>query len=249
MDNETLKGLAEGIGQHVREEVSRVEDQIKELAGELASIPAPLHGKDGQDGADGKDGESIVGPQGEKGEAGPPGESIQGEKGAKGDKGDPGDSIVGEKGDPGPPGESIEGPQGEQGPQGESIVGEKGEKGDTGDTGADGLGTNTPLWSDGVYREGAVVQHNFGQHFRALRDTAENPNSEDWERIGSLGFRLAGAFKKDAEYSEGDLFVKDFGLFLYNKGEATCIAGRGPRGQRGEQGLVWQRRKRRSGRR
>ena len=113
----------------------------------------------------------------------------------------------------------------------ESIVGEKGERGD------DGTGIDVPMWAEGVYREGAEVQHHFGQYFRALQDTAESPdNPEHWQRVGSSGFRLAGTFSKDAEYRDGDLYVKDFGLFLYADGKSTCIAGRGPEGKKGKQG-------------
>ena len=159
------------------------------------------------------------------------------EQGPQGDPGPPGESIKGEKGEPGEPG-----PQGEQGPPGESIAGEKGEQGEPGERGEDGApgapgaGVETPPWEPGVYREGSLVQHHFGQYFRAVKDTASGPDSSDWERVGTSGFRLAGTFDKDAEYRDGDLYIKDFGLFLTQGGEAVCIAGRGPQGKAGKPG-------------
>ena len=159
-----------------------------------------------RDGVDGKDGESVVGPAGQDGVDGKDGESIIG----------------------------PEGPQGEQGPAGESI---QGEKGDTGEQGPSGTGIETPLYEKRVYRKGEEVQHHFGQFFRAIEDTAESPdNLESWERVGSSGFRLTGAHSKDAEYRDGDLYIKDFGLFLHKDGEAQCIAGRGPQGKAGKVG-------------
>ena len=159
-----------------------------------------------RDGVDGKDGESIVGPAGQDGVDGQDGKSITG----------------------------PEGPQGEQGPAGESI---QGEKGDTGEQGPSGTGVDTPLYEKRVYRKGEEVQHHFGQFFRALEDTAESPDClESWERVGSSGFRLTGAHSKDADYRDGDLYIKDFGLFLHKDGEAQCIAGRGPQGKTGKVG-------------
>ena len=156
---------------------------------------------------------------GSPGEQGPPGESIKGEKGEKGDQGE---TIVGPAG-----------PEGPAGPPGESVVGEKGEQGDRGPLGP---GIDTKSWEPGVYREGAVVSHHFGQYFMALKDTAAGPDSDDWERLGNSGFRVMGTHQKDVSYRDGDLYIKDFGLFLYNKGEASCVAGRGPQGKPGKPG-------------
>ena len=232
MDNENLKQLAEEVGEYVRDQVSGIEDRLADLATDVAAIPEARDGADGERGEKGDKGDSITGPQGERGEigpegppgpVGPAGESIQGEKGEKGD------SVIG-----------PEGPQGPAGKDGESIQGEagqQGERGEKGDQGATGTGIDVPQWVEGVYREGSEVQHHFGQFFRALSDTAESPDvSLDWERVGSAGFRLTGSYAKDFEYRDGDLFVKDFGLFLHKGGESVCIAGRGPQGQKGKAG-------------
>ena len=114
--------------------------------------------------------------------------------------------------------------------------GADGAQGDTGEKGADGLGLDIPAYAGGVYREGSIVQANFGQAFRALVDTAEGVDSEDWERIGTHGFRLTGPYSADKTYQPGDLFIKDFGLFLHDGNEAKLIAGRGPEGKKGRQG-------------
>ena len=185
-----------------------VRDQVATLEEKIDSIPEAAPGEVGAQGIPGEQGpQGIPGEQGPQGLPGEPGESIQGEKG------EPGESVQGDKGDPG---ESIQGPQGE--------------------TGEKGVGLDAPVWSPGVYREGAEVQHHFGQYFKALKDTADGPDSGDWERIGTSGFRLTGSFSKDADYRDGDLFVKDFGLFLNQSGESLCIAGRGPQGKKGEAG-------------
>ena len=235
MDNETLKGLASHIGSEIREQVGVAHDRIDELAADVSALPEVQHGRDGKHGEPGErgekgdPGEAIVGPQGEQG---PAGESIVGPQGEQGEKGEPGDSIVGpqgERGEKGDPGESIEGPQGNEG-----VQGEKGEQGNP------GTGVDVPFWSsDEVYREGVEVQHHFGQFFRATKDTAESPDDlESWERVGSSGFRLTGPFSKEAEYRDGDLYVKDFGLFLHSSGKSTLIAGRGPEGKKGKPGAT-----------
>jgi hypothetical protein len=131
----------------------------------------------------------------------------------------------GDRGEPGPPGDA--GPPGEPG-----APGERGERG------ADGAGVEAPAWVAGlICREGATVQHFIGQTFRARRDTAEEPGSGDaWERLGRGGFRLAPPWVEGATYDDGDLFVRDFGLFLQWNGEAALLVGRGPRGERGIRG-------------
>ena len=88
-----------------------------------------------------------------------------------------------------------------------------------------------------MYREGSYVTSHFGQTFKALRDTVNDVDSQDWERVGSGGFRFTGPVVKDFDYQDGDLFVKDFGLFLVVKGENKLVAGRGPRGEKGEKGI------------
>jgi hypothetical protein len=131
-----------------------------------------------------------------------------------------------------PPEPSAPGRQGEKG-----DTGDRGEKGDSGQVGAPGIGLDSPAWKAGVHREGALVQHHIGQHFRALRDTASEPPGDDWQRMGNGGFRLAGGFTEGRQYEDGDLFVRDFGLFLMHKGEAHLWAGRGGKGDPGQRGL------------
>lgn len=114
-----------------------------------------------------------------------------------------------------------------------------GEDGEQGEPGENGAGIDSKMWQPGVYREGSIVQHNIGQYFKAIKDTAEDPNaSADWERIGSSGFRFAKSYTPENVYSDGDLFVKDFGLFGMFNGEIKLLAGRGPKGERGERGVA-----------
>jgi len=130
--------------------------------------------------------------------------------------------------------DGADGKDGIDGKDGESIVGPAGADGIDGN---DGVGIDVPIWTDGVYREGALVQAHHGQYFKALRDTASNVDSEDWERVGTAGFRMTGAFDDERKYEIGDLFIKDFGLFLSNGEEHKVVAGRGPQGKKGEKGL------------
>jgi hypothetical protein len=116
--------------------------------------------------------------------------------------------------------------------------GQDGAKGDTGEKGVDGVGFDAPVYESGVYREGSVVQAHFGQVYKALKDTAEGVDSEDWERVGTAGFRLTGTYEAEKEYVAGDLFIKGFGLFLHDGAEARLIAGRGPEGKKGEKGAT-----------
>ena len=130
--------------------------------------------------------------------------------------------------------DGADGRDGIDGKDGESIVGPAGADGIDGN---DGVGIDVPIWTDGVYREGALVQANHGQYFKAIRDTASNVDSEDWQRVGTGGFRMTGAFDDQRKYEIGDLFIKDFGLFLSNGEEHKVVAGRGPQGKKGEKGL------------
>jgi len=193
-----------------------------------------------QEGPPGPPGASIKGDPGEPGQpgpAGPPGEAVAGPPGPPGEsvKGDPG-----ERGEPGPPGASVEGPPGPAGPPGESVRGDMGPPGDQGATGLCGAGIDSPAWAPGIHREGVLVQHHLGQHFRARKDTASEPPGEDWERIGTAGFRLAGGFMEGRQYLEGDLFVRDYGLFVWSAGEAHLWAGRGAKGDPGPRGIPGQ---------
>ncbi len=107
-----------------------------------------------------------------------------------------------------------------------------------GATGEPGAGVDAPVFEPGqVYRAGAVVSCYLGQYFRALKDTASTPGgSDDWERIGTAGFRNRGVFDKSVEYQDGDFYVKDFGCFMVIGGEPRLWVGRGAKGEKGEAG-------------
>jgi hypothetical protein len=200
------------------DDIDDLADALDMLTSQIAKIEAieVKHGVDGKDGKDGSDG-------------------INGADGEKGEKGDAG--LVGEKGIDG-----IDGLDGKDGSDGiDGVNGAKGEAGPQGADGADGsngAGIDAPIYKAGVYREGSVVQANLGQYFKALQDTAENVDHESWERVGLNGFRMTGAFDEAKGYISGDLFIKDFGLFLSDGEESRLIAGRGPSGKRGEKGLA-----------
>jgi len=116
---------------------------------------------------------------------------------------------------------------------------QSGLKGEQGEQGVAGLGVDTPRWVAGVHRKGTFVAHHHGQHFKALQDTVGEPSSsQDWARVGTAGFRMTGAFKSEARYTEGDFFVKDFGLFLFSNEKANLIAGRGTSGKKGAKGDI-----------
>ncbi|MDM0079229.1 hypothetical protein QTI17_01360 [Variovorax sp. J31P179] len=91
-------------------------------------------------------------------------------------------------------------------------------------------------WQPGVHRAGTRVQHHVGQHFRALKDTAAEPPGDDWQRFGSGGFRIMGGFQEGRTYLDGDLFMRDFGTFLWHGGAAHLLAGRGAKGDAGPRG-------------
>lgn len=115
----------------------------------------------------------------------------------------------------------------------------RGDKGDEGPRGPAGAGLFSPVWELGkVHRQGAIVQHHIGQFFQAQADTVEEPgpNAVDWVRLGTAGFRMTGGFDSTVTYADGDLYVKDFGLFLHQAGAATCIAARGSQGKEGRKG-------------
>lgn len=125
----------------------------------------------------------------------------------------------------------------QQGPPG--GPGDAGKPGDRGPAGADGAGITCEAWAPGIHREGKTVSAYIGQYFRALRDTSEAPyGSADWERVGSAGFHLAEPYAEGRTYRPGDLFVRDFGLFLWTEEGAQLLVGRGPRGEQGLRGLA-----------
>jgi hypothetical protein len=161
--------------------------------------------------------------------------------------------------------DDIKGPQGEPGKDAEpeavakflaskfaeQLRGEKGERGDKGERGGDGqdgaagAGIEAPLWQQGVYRKGTVVQHDFGRYSRALCDTANPPASKDWERVGTGGFAFKGVKKSEQQYEIGDIYLDDGSAFIWlgdtakmlvKRGRDGAEGKRGPKGERGDKG-------------
>lgn len=85
--------------------------------------------------------------------------------------------------------------------------------GQPGERGADGAGLLAPMHvADKVYREGVTVMAYLGQYYRAKCDTAAMPGeSDDWERIGTAGFRWRGL--KPAVVKQGDIYIDDGSMF------------------------------------
>jgi len=122
--------------------------------------------------------------------------------------------------------------KGERGDPGESIVGERGLPG------VDGLGIETKAWEkDAVYREGAYVTHALGKIYKAIKDTASKPGSQDWVRVGSAGFEWKGLKQADAVYENGDLYIDGGSTFIWWDGKGSMFTQRGARGSQGEKGL------------
>ena len=116
--------------------------------------------------------------------------------------------------------------------------GEQGEKGAQGEQGETGIGVNTKEWSKGIYRKDQIVQHFIGQQFKALKDTDKEPsNGEDWERIGTNGFRWTGVKSDKAKYEDGDLFIDSGTTFLMVDGKAKMFAQRGKNAVDGKDGV------------
>lgn len=97
-----------------------------------------------------------------------------------------------------------------------------------GEKGADGesrliLDTEVKAYEPGIHRKDTLVTHFSGQMFRALKDTAAEPGTDDWERIGTAGFRFREDNKADAE---GDLFIKDYSLWGRLGGQDRLLVGR-----------------------
>ena len=116
--------------------------------------------------------------------------------------------------------------------------GEKGESGEKGETGETGIGVNTKQWSKGIYRKDQIIQHFIGQQFKALKDTDKEPsNGEDWERIGTNGFRWTGVKSDKAKYEDGDLFIDSGTTFLMVDGKAKMFAQRGKNAVDGKDGV------------
>ena len=114
--------------------------------------------------------------------------------------------------------------------------GEQGEKGDKGETGETGIGYNSKEWTQGIHRQGQIVQHFIGQQYKALKDTDKEPPHEDWERVGTSGFRWTGIKNDKTEYKDGDLFIDSGTTFLVVDGKAKMFAQRGRDGKHGQDG-------------
>ena len=103
--------------------------------------------------------------------------------------------------------------------------------------GQDGLGLNVKSWDEGIHREGVLVQHNIGQVFKALRDTNLEPGvGEDWERIGTNGFRWTGVKNAEFPYQDGDLYIDGGTTFMWFGGKGYMFAQRGKNGKDGVDG-------------
>lgn len=103
--------------------------------------------------------------------------------------------------------------------------------------GRDGVGLDAKQWADGIYREGAIVQHYLGQYFIATKDTNTEPGVDDsWNRVGTFGMRHKGAYREDVTYQVGDIYAKDFGTFLETTTGTVLLAGRGKQGKQGDRG-------------
>jgi len=102
---------------------------------------------------------------------------------------------------------------------------------------SDGLGFNVKSWDEGIHREGSVVQHNFGQCFKALRDNNSEPGlSDDWERVGNVGLRWTGLKQADFDYKDGDLYIDGGSCFIVTDGKAKMFVQRGKNGTDGKNG-------------
>lgn len=158
----------------------------------------------------------VVGKNGEPGKDGKDGED--GEDGAPGKDGENG--APGEHGAPGEPGKD----------------GEPGADGADGAHGKDGLGLDVPLWAPGIYRKDMLVQHDLGCVSIALRDTNQEPGGDDWERLGSTGFRWTGVKNEAKQYRDGDLYIHDGTTFLWHAGRGHMFSKRGADGRDGLDG-------------
>lgn len=93
--------------------------------------------------------------------------------------------------------------------------------GEPGEPGQDGAGIDAPAHVAGkVYREGVTVTAHLGQFYRAKTDTAAMPgDSEDWQRLGTGGFRWCGL--KPASLNDGDVYIDGGSLFCTVKGKGV----------------------------
>jgi len=113
--------------------------------------------------------------------------------------------------------------------------------GQKGDTGATGAGIDTKAWEENeVCLAGELRMHYFGQVYKAIKNTAQEPapESSDWERVGTHGLRFTGAKKENKSYFTGDIYVDDGSSFLVmDDGKAKFLTMRGRPGEKGEKGI------------
>lgn len=215
------------IEKKLLESLSPILDNVLEIEREVALLKR----QPGPQGEPGKDGEP--GPQGEKGL---PGQDGIGIKAVQADDDSSAfyllltDDTEVKVNLPQPlPGAA--GKDGEPGPQGE-----KGLPGLDGKNGKDGAGVDCPVWSPGIYRQGAAVHFALGKVYRAKCDTVTKPGSDDWERLGAGGLEYKGLKDPAAEYEAGDLVTEDGSLFLHDGKKFRLAVKRGDRGRKGSDG-------------
>lgn len=94
--------------------------------------------------------------------------------------------------------------------------------------GLDGAGIFADEHVDGkVYREGKVVTAFIGQYYRAKCDTAETPgDSDEWERVGTAGFRWRGLKPEEKSLKLGDLYIDGGSMFGMLSSKAAMIVQR-----------------------
>lgn len=128
----------------------------------------------------------------------------------------------------------MKGAPGTDGIQGDP--GAPGAPGTPGKDGRDGVGVNVEFWKPGIYRKDSIIQHDLGRISIAKCDTNQEPDGEDWQRIGSFGFRWCGLKKEGRDYVDGDLFVENGVSFLWANGKGNMLAKRGRDGTNGRDG-------------
>ena len=202
--------------------VEKYIDELKGMPGEPGKDGQP--GKDGEPGADGKDAspdqvaEVLKGDatflDSVKGNDGAPG--ADGANGQDGAAADPSEVAAILKSDP----EFVDQLKGEPG--------QDGLPGNDGKDGLDGAGLETPEYRAGkVYREGSTVTAYVGQYYRAKCDTAAIPGqSDDWERIGTAGFRWRGLKPEESTLKYGDIFIDGGSLFGFFGEKASMMVQR-----------------------
>lgn len=236
-------------------------------------------GKDGEPGRDGKDG--VDGKDGTPGKDGRDG--VDGKDGLDGKDGRDGhdvdDIIVRQEGatvefefhvadqrtifeielPEGPSGrdgkDGAPGKDGKDGADGrDGADGKDGLPGERGDQGPPGKLNIVEQWAGGVHYEGDVRAHN-GATWQALKDTADEPGSDDWICIAARGadglngedgasLNPRGLWAPADSYKRLDIVALDGGAFIATKDEPGPCPGpdwkllcqRGKRGERGEKG-------------